>query len=1247
MPGGNPAQNQGPGATCFACARPVEEAASNGGGGEPERGAHHVGMVAHTQKRLNLWKINLQNEAKEVTAFMGELVWFIPVLIILGFLTVTTFPDASISYRQKEVIRTLVLEDEIADPSDDYAKSSLEVESIDDVWLWAENNLLGSLYAEAPNEHDACGNPVPGWNASAPAAPLAQAPELVFGHGILVGSITVRQARSFRSSRPDSAHGCPEVTEAVWAAAGVEPEPCFDEWTRVALPRYQQDHSLDPAVSNRTAAAGNETDVVSCAGCVFPFGKTALCPPEENATTNFRTFGCEYLPVHFATSLRGSSTFTDDATEGTTDYGDEGFQVVIPRNREAAFLVLRQLKADFVDRSTRALAFDINLYNVDDDLFVVLQVSFLFDVTGQIEPFYRVQAMRPMTEIFFSNTPEAKVVIGFYLAWQILLAIRELRELELAGFWPYITQFWNDLEVFFFISNALLIANAVSYMEASNDMLDELAAPAVISNFTEWVVADPAATAAPGGEPRNVTLVEGLPISFMELRSKFRWMKIWFGLTWFVSCFKIFKYLQLHRDLNMLWRLLEIATWKIVSFIFIMLGIIYSFALLAVYAFGYHSRMFHNSLTAMNTLVHMAMGDLHYGDAYNVMQEVRTEVSWVFLACFKVTVILVTVNMFVAVLGSGYELASEEVKTFKAVHKAERGDQAAERDLQSVQSGTKLGLVDVLTEVWRLFKPQFQVVADFSHEPKHERYEGNSFNYPSTNLQQGSRVQILYQVAKTSHLGGPGKPQPLKDRVQAYKDDLQAYRDGKAKEAGGGGGADAAERTNPPSPIHLRIAPRYSTELRATSRYLSYLVEGDQVTLHEPTASYDESIVLRFDEHRSIFFKEALKKKRDNDDQSAATTFAIAHKTAVFKVEQLHTWDRHSQAEKGDTVTYRCQHCETEYDPHNCEHGSGKPYAQLDAEWKCPGKKKDGSDSNCLGTKKDYMPVATLSHRFTPDKDPGPAIDMFLPGPHCCVAGCCGCRPRFCGLRCRSCCLARELCSEWLGEQLDEKIKEAETETGATANVPGGRGGRNRSCCRELAVGPTRLLKRCCGCINLRRAFEKSCAPSDTDLVRQYLKEMDRLVMAGVQNKNDLEEVKKTFDDFAENNPMDLATFAARFRFWLELRNSRGCTSHCHRRGAGGADRAAERGFEEDKDEIRIGMVFCPASWYGREITGISSTDIFKILAGPEFSHAIDASTVSAEAQDAVGVRRITVAQPADAAVAAADAAPAAAEATV
>ena len=41
-----------------------------------------------------------------------------------------------------------------------------------------------------------------------------------------------------------------------------------------------------------------------------------------------------------------------------------------------------------------------------------------------------------------------------------------------------------------------------------------------------------------------------------------------------------------------------------------MIIIMMAFAVLAVHAFGYHTRHFHNTATALSTLVHIAMGDL-------------------------------------------------------------------------------------------------------------------------------------------------------------------------------------------------------------------------------------------------------------------------------------------------------------------------------------------------------------------------------------------------------------------------------------------------------------------------------------------------------------------------------------------------------------------------------------------------------------------------------------------------------------
>ena len=48
------------------------------------------------------------------------------------------------------------------------------------------------------------------------------------------------------------------------------------------------------------------------------------------------------------------------------------------------------------------------------------------------------------------------------------------------------------------------------------------------------------------------------------------------------------------------------------------------------------------------------------------------------------------------------------------------------------------GLVDVVAEIYRLFVPQFQLIADFSHKKDYTKYEGHSFAYPSTELEQGA-----------------------------------------------------------------------------------------------------------------------------------------------------------------------------------------------------------------------------------------------------------------------------------------------------------------------------------------------------------------------------------------------------------------------------------------------------------------------------------------------------------------------------
>ena len=168
------------------------------------------------------------------------------------------------------------------------------------------------------------------------------------------------------------------------------------------------------------------------------------------------------------------------------------------------------------------------------------------------------------------------------------------------------------------------------------------------------------------------------------------------------------------------------------------------------------------------------MGLFRYADAYSTMLEVRDSVAPVYLTCFKVIVILVTLNMFVALLGSGYEAASEELKSYKEVHKETSTELVSKSDLQRVPTRAT-GLIDVVVQVYRLIVPQFQVVAAFNHNKDFRKLEGHEFNYPNNKIQKGvQRQPNAIPIPNAIPNADPQpKPTPTPTRIQRQPDTNQ------------------------------------------------------------------------------------------------------------------------------------------------------------------------------------------------------------------------------------------------------------------------------------------------------------------------------------------------------------------------------------------------------------------------------------------------------------------------------------------
>eukprot|EP01050_Picozoa_sp_SAG11_P002697 SAG11_NODE_139_length_15111_cov_9.482214_6_plen_267_part_00 len=221
----------------LCCANPCVNPRQDLVADEDQQEEQHKGLEHHRTKYLDLWKIYMRTHQSELSDFLTELLWYIPALFLLVAMLNIMFPDQSVSLRQKEVITTLLLDDEIMGPSEDFAVNTFSVEGVEHIWQWADNVLLGNIYEEEADTEDPCGTPIPGGVAE----PVSDLPLLVFDHNTMLGSVHIRQARSFKRAV------CPPLATLLhhhWMGTVPVPEEAGPP-TRPHLERHPNDIGQD------------------------------------------------------------------------------------------------------------------------------------------------------------------------------------------------------------------------------------------------------------------------------------------------------------------------------------------------------------------------------------------------------------------------------------------------------------------------------------------------------------------------------------------------------------------------------------------------------------------------------------------------------------------------------------------------------------------------------------------------------------------------------------------------------------------------------------------------------------------------------------------------------------------------------------------------------------------------------------------------------------------------------------------
>ena len=341
--------------------------------------------------------------------------------------------------------------------------------------------------------------------------------------------------------------------------------------------------------------------------------------------------------------LEGSRSFVKEPSgsmipwvQGKYDYGKGGYSVLMPRQYGQWVEKVEQMRADFVDQHTRALAVTLVLYNgnsfrfsekhtadadvdplhadwhdpIVSDQMLFVQAVLEMDPGGHYEKTTRVLAMRPMRQVSdpsFSDDSSSLDLArpfghrmlwredGFAKAWCVLAMLLFLVEarklLWVEGPKSFLiissSAAWNKFEVWVWFLLFLTLWASMQMQEQSDVALKQLAAveTRIMGRWTHDTV-----IAADGNALTGDHLIDEVA----ELRDAEIFLRRCTAWLLFFSTLKVMKFMNLSERLSFLWRVLGHAKLELMAFLGIFLVLLSSFALLATVMMGYHARELHN-----------------------------------------------------------------------------------------------------------------------------------------------------------------------------------------------------------------------------------------------------------------------------------------------------------------------------------------------------------------------------------------------------------------------------------------------------------------------------------------------------------------------------------------------------------------------------------------------------------------------------------------------------------------------------
>ena len=327
-------------------------------------------------------------------------------------------------------------------------------------------------------------------------------------------------------------------------------------------------------------------------------------------------------------------------------YSASGHVVDIPADEAAFRSTIEQLRDDmFIDRATRAIFFNVNLYNQNLDMYQSVQLLFEFLATGAIVT-HDVRIITNRIDPFFTAADQFRAVVlivtlvflTYYLgAW----LFDYWTSAVLAGWRPFLANFWN----------VLLFINIVAYF-------------VVFFMRVAIIAGEMRQTLLYGDE--GPTADEYFPIEV--IMNRFTMINAIMSLNILLSFLGSFRFLQVNPQLNFLWTVLTHAWPDLVSFLFLFFILFSGFSIMGHMLWGTVMWDFRSYWNSSFALARMVSGDFNYAE----MELHHPTFAPIFFNLFMVVVYFILINMFLAIINDSFAVvnstprqSSSLVRTFK------------------------------------------------------------------------------------------------------------------------------------------------------------------------------------------------------------------------------------------------------------------------------------------------------------------------------------------------------------------------------------------------------------------------------------------------------------------------------------------------------------------------------------------------------------------------------------------------------